>query len=181
MENGKTEFLSVGDTLLISILEYFRKNEKGAKFMLDVMLHKNGVSLRILDWFPTNYSKEFDVHVDGVNVHKDYRNALKGFQKNYFDPFARKKKIMVKKDLSSTAELDTPVENSSEWFTTTVGQLNFFRWCSERNLVEYILENKSEIDRHMKEHLKEIAQKGRKRQHSKPIIKKTSMKVVLKF
>jgi hypothetical protein len=42
-----------------------------------------------------------------------------------------------------------------EPFVTTVGQLNFFRWFLEKNILEYVLEHKDAIEIDMNKTLKE--------------------------
>jgi hypothetical protein len=42
-----------------------------------------------------------------------------------------------------------------EPFVTTVGQLNFFRWFIEKEILEFVLENKETIETDMNKTLKE--------------------------
>ena len=71
----------------------------------------SSISLRLVDWFVTNYSKKYniiylldkekdeitcDVSGDSViqiNVFQAYKSQLKAFSKKRFDPFCRRERI----------------------------------------------------------------------------------------
>ena len=95
------------------------------------------LSLRIIDWFVTNYSRN-NVTVyklpSGVNlnVYNDYKNQLKAFSKKLFDPFCRRERI----------EIDGVG-------TTTIGQLNFFKWALDNGVIEYTMNNVKAIEANM--------------------------------
>jgi hypothetical protein len=99
------------------------------------------VSLRLIDWFATNYSKKFNVSysLEGkpFMVHFHYKRELKAYSKRLFDPFCRRERI------SFQVRGQLPIEE------TTVGQLNFFRWALEKGVVDYILEHIADIERDM--------------------------------
>ncbi len=61
---------------------------------------------------------------------------LKSFSKSNFDPFCRKNKIIF--------------EYRGKNIETSCGQLCFFRWCFQNDILEYIHLNFSEIDNDMK-------------------------------
>jgi hypothetical protein len=103
------------------------------------------VSLRLIDWFVTNYSKkhnvvlvrkEGDVACGHFNVYLSYRSQLKAYSKQQFDPFRRRDRI------SYFYERDHSIE-------TTVGQLNFFRWMLQNQVLEYVTEHAAEIEKDM--------------------------------
>src|SRR3989344_8432082 len=113
---------------------------------LEVVGENSHISLRVIDWFVTNYSKQFgtfyEIQRPGQRprtffVHNEYKNQLTGHGKKHFDPFRRRGRITFQYCLSDTGE-----ESSIE---TTVAQLNFFKWAIENLVIEYI-----------KTHLKEI-------------------------
>ena len=66
-----------------------------------------------------------------------YKSQLKGFSKNYFDPFQRKDRIEF-------FILDTKI-------TTTIGQLNFFKWAIQNKVIDYAKENLQSIHKDMSE------------------------------
>jgi len=47
---------------------------------------------------------------------------------------------------------------------TTVGQLNFFRWALSNLVIDYILENKQDIEKDMNDSLQKIKEKGGKKE-----------------
>ena len=91
---------------------------------------KSDISLRLIDWFVTNYSKKYNTivplkdankNVIHFNVYLSYRSQLKSYSKHLFDPFRRRDRI------------EFPYENEKKQratIETTVGQLNFFSTLS---------------------------------------------------
>ena len=91
------------------------------------------ISLRLIDWFVTNYAKQkFTVYnieknnsVIRFKVYFDYKLKLKAYSKKRFDPFCRWERITI------------PYKNGSV-IQTTIGQLNFFKWALENGVIEYL-------------------------------------------
>lgn len=102
------------------------------------------VSLRLIDWFVTNYTKRHNVtlvqqvngHPVHFNVYASYRAQLKAYSKQQFDPFRRRDRIDFYYD-------------RREFVETTIGQLNFFRWILQNSLLEYIEEHLEDIEAEM--------------------------------
>ena len=125
------------DVLMESLIHFY-KNKKNVDELVSVVENKN-ISLRIIDWFVTNYSKKkniiYDINTlenknsnskELFNVYINYKLQLKGYSKKQFDPFCRRDRI-------------TFLYNSNNnKITTTVGQLNFFRWAISNNVLNYI-------------------------------------------
>jgi hypothetical protein len=114
--------------------------------ILPILTGTAPISLRLIDWFVTNYSKknktnyplaENDGQVRPFFVHFHYKRELKAYSKRLFDPFCRNGRI-------SFQVRDRPAIEE-----TTVGQLNFFRWALEKEVVRYILEHAVEIEQDM--------------------------------
>lgn len=130
------------EVLLNSVLVWFNEEESRVQTFSDIVHHKNGLSLRIIDWLITNFTKSFSVAIesDGLprNLRKDYHKNLTAHNKKNFDPFARRRRIKI-------------VLFGEEKRVSTIGQLNFFRWFLSKNLVEVLLENKSVVEKHMKD------------------------------
>jgi hypothetical protein len=98
--------------------------------MLKIINGESPISLRIIDWFATNYAKKFfTVYEVGANrrfkVYTDYKLKLKAYSKRRFDPFCRWDRITI------------PYVNGT-FIQTTIGQLNFFKWALENGVVAYI-------------------------------------------
>lgn len=120
--------------------------------ILPILTGTSPVSLRLIDWFVTNYSKKFNVSYPLVDeagstrqfmVHFHYKRELKAYSKRLFDPFCRRERI------SFQIRGQAPIEE------TTVGQLNFFRWAIEMGVIRYILANVADIERDMNVSFKE--------------------------
>ena len=114
------------------------------------------ISLRVIDWFVTNYSREYDIsyvlpHTGRrFNVHESYKSQLKAYSKRQFDPFCRRNRIHF-------------YYREDAMMQTTVGQLNFFRWAIENNVLEYIQTHLPEIEKAMRAFVR--AQREEKREH----------------
>lgn len=100
--------------------------------------NKNKISRRIVNWFVTNYAKQYDttyiiekpnVKPKVFEVYHEYVAAMNGYNKYYFDPFCRKGKHSTVFDLES---------DTGEKLTTTIAQLNFFRWAIRNGVIEYV-------------------------------------------
>jgi hypothetical protein len=114
--------------------------------MLSVINGTTNISLRIMDWFVTNYSKKhytvYDLEDSGTpakrfKVYVDYKLKLRAYSKKRFDPFCRWERINV------------PHKNGTTYIQTTLGQLNFFKWAIENQVLRYIHENYSVIESDM--------------------------------
>ena len=128
------------DVLLRKLMEYYREPGRLDR-MLSIINGESNISLRIVDWFATNYAKKnFTVYnlADGsrFKVYEEYKNRLRAYSKKKFDPFCRWDRITV------------PYKDGAR-VQTTIGQLNFFRWAFENNIIEYIEEHRGEIDQDM--------------------------------
>lgn len=168
LKSKQTKLISSKTLLLLeSLIEYYKKNPS---VFTCVITQKNILSLRILDWLVTNYSKKHNIvfknkNNQNFNIYLDYKNQLKAYSKKYFDPFCRRERIIINiPDLSwKVLENDTCNNKSNpNELVTTVGQLNFFRWFIDNGIMNYAIENISQIDKDMVETL-EISKTSPKR------------------
>jgi len=114
--------------------------------ILKIITGETKISLRIVDWFATNYAKKFYTLyvIEGANdnvtrrfkVYDDYKLKLKAYSKKRFDPFCRWERISI------------PYKNGT-YIETTIGQLNFFKWTLENKVIDYIEQNYSDIETDM--------------------------------
>ena len=67
--------------------------------MLPIIYGESPISLRVLDWFVTNFAKQYAImygiqksgELRHFSVHANYRSKLKTHTKKRFDPFCRRK------------------------------------------------------------------------------------------
>lgn len=140
------ESLSKSDEVLLeSVLESYNLDPIYITKFLNIVKRKNGMSLRVIDWLVTNYSKvhSITIGIDGIprDLNRDYQKNLNAYNKKNLDPFARRNKIIL--------VIKHP-DGSEERRSSTVGQLNFFRWFCKNNLDVYLNREKRNIDEHMR-------------------------------
>jgi|TARA_B110000259_G_scaffold179852_1_gene219839 hypothetical protein len=131
------------DLLLNKLMQFYNLNDNLDK-ALNIINGKSSISLRIVDWFATNFSKEnytqYPVSKNGsmerFKVYNDYKLNLKAYSKKRFDPFCRWDRITI------------PYKNGTH-IQTTIGQLNFFKWALENSVIQYIEDNYTIIDNDM--------------------------------
>ena len=131
--------------LLTNLLKFYEQNDN-LDVMLQIINGHSKISLRIIDWFATNYAKKYFT-VYAINneyskgsrrfkVYVDYKLKLKAYSKKRFDPFCRWDRITI------------PYKNGT-FIQTTIGQLNFFKWAIENDIVQYIEQHYDTIENDM--------------------------------
>jgi hypothetical protein len=133
-------YTTQNDLLLNNLLDFYKKDEYLSK-MLNVITGESKISLRIVDWFATNFAKKYytTYMIDDqrrFKVYVDYKLKLKAYSKRRFDPFCRWERINI------------PYKDGT-CIETTIGQLNFFKWALENKVVDYIDENYELIEKDM--------------------------------
>ena len=155
------------DLLMESLTEFFTSDN--VDYMLPIVNGNSNISLRIIDWFVTNYAKKnnisyytnhnVDVQEGGKILQKpitkqfivylNYKSQLKAYSKKQFDPFCRRERISFYYDKDNE-------------LVTTVGQLNFFRWAIENHVLDYISDNLEEIEKDMNQSVRSLYNKRNK-------------------
>lgn len=141
--------------LIIPITKFF-SNKKYLQKLISV-LKGESISLRLIDWFVTNYCKKYNIMYNVTDykenspektkeqlqsfdnfiiVHNNYKGQLKAYSKRNFDPFCRRNRIRFYYD-------------EGKYFITTVGQLNFFKWAIENHIIDYIEKHQKEVEADM--------------------------------
>lgn len=169
------------DLLMESMESFFNKPENIIK-IIPIIIGNRKISLRIIDWFVTNYSKKYNTtyFIDKKKncilkndtrydpgfcsefiVYINYKLQLKAYSKKQFDPFCRRSRIdyyynkqsvldYIKNHNLNVPNIEEYVRNNTEpYFTTTTGQLNFFKWIINNKIIDYILQNIDDIDKDM--------------------------------
>lgn len=165
---------SRAEVLQESLEKFYKKRSVFEKFDKVVNERSAGYSLRIIEWFCNNYSKKFDVIYKiknrEFNVYLSYKSQLDSYSKKQFDPFNRKHKGF------------DPFEFVFEGkkIMTTVGQMNFFKWCITNGVLGYIEANLESIKKDMGkvslDKKRETVQKDLKESTTKDPDKKVSLK-----
>jgi len=144
--------------LIIQSLQQFYSHRSDLTDILQILEGESNMSLRLIDWFVTNYSKSYNISYINKGqdffVYIDYKNQLKAYSKKLFDPFCRRERILFQ--LSGIPA-----------FITTVGKLNFFRSAIEKGILDYIKLNLTSIEKEMNESAREL-QKIRKSEKTTP-------------
>jgi hypothetical protein len=134
--------------LIIMSLQTFYANRKDIVEVMELLQGTSIISLRLIDWFVTNYAKRHNIgYIFGGQefmVYLSYKSQLKAYSKKLFDPFCRRERIMF----------SIP---GVEAFVTTVGKLNFFRWAIEKNIIEYLKVHRETVEAEMNTHMKQLS------------------------
>ena len=142
------------DELLLHNLMHFYENNENMNKIQSIVNGESKVSLRIIDWFVTNYAKKFDTEYvirmrTGIlkdlvedckfKVYHRYKLQLKAYSKRKFDSFCRWDRISI------------PCSKNGEecLMETTIGQLNFFKWAIDNKILDYIERYYDDIEKDM--------------------------------
>jgi len=186
--------ISGKQNLLMSSLSKFYIKQKNLDKILPILKGKSEISLRIIDWFVTNYSKKNNIvyflenkkdkkspknktikkkkssRYSTINnnkfpaqfiVYLNYKSQLKAYSKKQFDPFCRRDRIEF-------------FHNQTESIITTVGQLNFFRWALDNEIISYIKDNLDKIESDMNFNIRKTNKQEENKNKSKKISKNLS-------
>ena len=93
--------ISSQENMLIRSLEKFYLKEENINIILPIINGESNISMRLIDYFVTNYSKKHRVTYNLednctkilFNVYSSYKSQLKAYNKKYFDPFSRGNRI----------------------------------------------------------------------------------------
>ena len=154
----------INELLLQSLTTFYKQNDHIDQ-LNHILSNQKKISLRLIDWFTTNYSKKYNIiyliygdnsgkktlhnetslHNNNIiinqfNVYNSYKSQLKAYSKKQFDPFCRRERLKFK---CRDSELDT-----------TIGQLNFFKWVINHKIMDYIDVNIDNIETDMNDSLK---------------------------
>ena len=135
------------EQMLLKCMDQFYSTKENANKLVDLI---NGqISIRLVDFFVTNYSKKnrvsYQIEEDEdtkvtFNVHSSYKSQLKAWNKKHFDPFSRGDRI--------------PFFLEDDCLITTIGQLNFFKWFISNNVFQYVESSISNIENEMNKNKK---------------------------
>lgn len=151
--------------LLSTLLEFYQNKDH-----LDLLkkivnrefvIHKSKkLSIRLVNWFVTNYAKQhFTVYEIPASIHDpsskemkrffvwtSYKSTEDSYSKQMFDPYCRQERILIPYDTETKIE-------------TTIGQLHFFKWAIINKVIDYIIANYDCIEKDMVTRLNTIKKK----------------------
>ena len=179
-----TTFVTQNDLLLNNLLDFYKSNDN-IDSMLQIINGESKISLRIVDWFATNFAKKYYTVYNLENkgrfkVYNDYKLKLKAYSKKRFDPFCRWDRISI------------PYQDN-KFIQTTIGQLNFFKWALENKVIKFIEDNYNLIEddmnsRNSSSRKKEIINDNKTRKKREELsvlasksIKKEDVEIVVTF
>ena len=163
------------EKIVLKELVRFYNREKIEKIK-PIINQEHDISLRLIDWTPTNYGKKNCIKYrlnNGkiIDVFESYKNYMTSYKRNIlFDLFRRGKCLKLIYGTKDT-----------EYIITSVKQLNSFRWVLEIELLDYISKNKEKIEADMRISLRRSAankknKSRKKRQELSSSIYKKCMK-----
>ena len=109
---NNSSYTTQNDLLLKNLMNFYETDINGSynsnnnlDKMLRIITGESKISLRIVDWFATNYAKKYytlytiDQSIDNIarrfKVYDDYKLKLKAYSKKRFDPFCRWERISI--------------------------------------------------------------------------------------
>ena len=103
---------------LAEIAPWFTR-QRVDEYLTPMITQRARVSLRVLDWFVTNYCRSSPTFVGGVDgyhcISTIYKICLRQWRRELFDPFRRRARVLFFGD--------------DQYHETTCAQLNFLHWA----------------------------------------------------
>lgn len=108
----------------IELCEYFNNLPKNQlDKMLEILNGESRITLRLLDFIMYHVGILDDEHRE---IQLNYKKELGFFGRSLFDPFKRINKFNWR-----VYGYDIEIE-------TSIGQLNFFKWCFDNEIINYV-------------------------------------------
>lgn len=145
-------------TLLKTLSEYYYGDMNRIERIRPYLEKRSNISLRLIDWYVGVYTKIYPVLLyDGTfDISNSHSLHLKNYSKRLFDPFQRSEQIRF-------------FVSEDDHITTTISQLNFFKWALTTGVLDHIEENSEKIQELFQE--KKDLKPPRKTKQSKKRIK----------
>ena len=165
------------EDMIIKSLNSFYENDNNITIFLDIINLHSIMSIRLIDYFVTKYSKNNKISYklnnedktnkeQLFNVYASYKQQLKAYQKKHFDPFSRGDRI--------------PYFLGEQCIITTIGQLNFFKWLISKKVYDYIKNNHDKIQTEMnKKKNNKVKNDTIKKKSLKPKYNKVTIKSII--
>ena len=110
--------------------------------MVDIIEKKSKISISLIEFFTLTYAKHLNIMYQRDNgdffiVYLSYKNFLKGYGKEFTDPFRRKQ---------NKKEMPFYITIHNKRIRTRIAQLHFFKWSFQNELISYIERNYEKIN-----------------------------------
>jgi hypothetical protein len=115
-----------------------------------LILQQHKVSLRLLDYFVTNFCRRRAVAVKTLRGHPivvfhEYKRALAYYRRRNFDPFRRSKRRLD----SDIIAYNVTYTMDNKTYTTTIGQLCFINWAHRNGIIAWVAKHADELEKYM--------------------------------
>jgi len=156
--------------VLSELVKYYTSEFRVQRHANHTQPNKDNISLRLLDWFVTNYSKKNQTcwslrgphgTLTLIQVHEMYITELANWKRILFDPFQRRNRILY----------NCPLTN--DLLTTTVAQLNFMKFVNELGIYDYVRDNRKVIEADMT-----ASSRNNKKKHKRMALSRAPMSVI---
>ena len=150
------------ELLKIKLVEFYKESQN-LNILLPIILQQTKISLRSLDWFVTNYCKKYNINYlltknGDTKMYfpfKSYKSQLKAYSKKFCDPFCRRERVVFDYHNNVIINFNPNIKlGHKEYIITTIGQLNFFRFAIQDNIINYAMEHITDIENDMNSTLK---------------------------
>ena len=162
MLSASSTYVSQNDLLLNNLNAFYKMNNNMDR-MLKIITGESKISLRIIDWFVTNYCKKYNINYPLMKNEenriyfpfKSYKSQLKAYSKKFCDPFCRRERVIFDYENNIIINFNSNVKlGHKKYIITTIGQLNFFKFAIQDGIISYALEHIIEIEQDMNSTLK---------------------------
>lgn len=123
--------------IMIDAKHFYNKNEH-ILILYELITQTGAVSLRLLDWLVTTLAKKKELYCsrkDQSSIYEQYKLVLSRYKRRNFDPFRR-----CRRTVDGQSVVYCVVFNyKGNSLKSTVGQLNFVKWCIESGVHSFAL------------------------------------------
>jgi len=185
--------LTSQEQMILTYMEQFYKDCKNSRKLYKLLNGKT--SIRLIDFFVTNYSKKNRSNIITANENKTnnpndkIENNIEGISPkskvvsdknfqifNIHSSYKSQLKAWNKKYFDPFSRGDRiPFFLNDVCIITTIGQLNFFKWFISNKIYKYVKENYNDIEKNMNSN-KQINKKTQKNISTKSYYKKNQYK-----
>lgn len=117
-----------------SLHSYFSNNPNDIKNIFRILNDDYKFNMKYIIWFVTEYSKDNAVIINDTHIYSDFKTTSKTYSKKYFNT------IKTGETLNISFDGDIKI-------TTSISQLNFLKWVSNKHIIDYLNKNIDNINK----------------------------------